>query len=291
MISWPRRRSWLTCSTILPTHASSRLEGGGRKSCWATRTRPRMRGFFLPRGHCTPHRSHWLRCAVTHNVRLKMFHGRGGTVGRGGGSPVFRGLTALPPGTVDGRDQDHRAGRGDLAEVRLGPAGRAHPRGDGLWRHVGFDQRLALFAGIWRRSAVPTGDGTSRLGGLARVSRPGSRRRRAVQPVSHRHAGHRARERELRVPTCVPQARGWNHGRDPCHSVGVRVDPDPPDAARVAGGGHRAAVRGHHAGWARGASAHGEHLAVLRRSAGQGGDGLREGRPHGRAPLREPTRW
>jgi len=36
-------------------------------------------------------------------VELILFHGRGGTVGRGGGSPVFRAVTALPPGTVDGR--------------------------------------------------------------------------------------------------------------------------------------------------------------------------------------------
>jgi phosphoenolpyruvate carboxylase len=36
-------------------------------------------------------------------VTLTLFHGRCGSVGRGGGSPVARALAALPAGTVDGR--------------------------------------------------------------------------------------------------------------------------------------------------------------------------------------------
>jgi len=43
------------------------------------------------------------QCASLHGIELTFFHGKGGTVGRGGNPSVYRAIMSHPPGTINGR--------------------------------------------------------------------------------------------------------------------------------------------------------------------------------------------
>jgi hypothetical protein len=139
--------------------------------------------------------------AAERSVRLTIFHGRGGALGRGGG-PANRAVMAQAPGSVSGRfkvtEQGEvifaRYGNSTLARRhRAGDVGRApdvHARGTGAHRGG--------------RNPLPRARGHARRGCSLGI-RPARRERRVRRVLRGGDTGARARSAAPRIPSGKPR--------------------------------------------------------------------------------------
>ena len=220
------------------------------------------------------------RVAAEHGIALTLFHGRGGSVARGGG-PAGRAIRAQPPGTVRGRFRVTE--QGETIASRYADPDLAH-------RHLEQIVSAVLLASADTRARrdparVARGHGRD-VGGRPRRL-PRARRDAGLPRVLARRDAHRRDQPPAPRLAAGGAARRRPHAeRRPRHPLGVLVDAEPLQPARLVRPRHRA-----RAGRARAPAGDVRRMAVLSRAPRQRRDVAPEGRSrHRRAVLRARAR-
>ena len=160
-------------------------------------------------------------------VRMQLFHGRGGAVGRGGGSS-FAAIRAQPRGTVQGRIRITE--QGEVIAAKYGT-----PESAAVNLEAIASATLLASAGDRRgqsAQALPCGDGGNSGRRLPRLSRPRLRDRGLSRLLPADDSDRRDRRAQDRLAPGQPHAVGADRG-SARHSLGVQLGAGASDAARL----------------------------------------------------------
>ena len=224
--------------------------------------------------------------AAKHGIRLRLFHGRGGSVGRGGG-PAGEAVMAQPFGTVDATMKITE--QGEVISDKYSLPALAHDNLEILLAAM-LDATLLHQASRLEPDTLTRWDQVMDVRhDAARRPTGGSSRPGAARVLLRRHPGGRAGPAQRRL-AAVAAAReaGADAGRPARDPVGVRLDPDADGRARLVRAGQRAA-RGARGRLRRGAGRDAA-VGVLHEPARQRRDDAGQDRPADRRVLRRRAR-
>ena len=196
-----RRPSCGSCSAVPLVKRSVRAQGGVQEVMIGYSDSNKDGGFLTSNWELYKAQIKLTRVGKEMGVPIAFFHGRGGSVSRGG-APTGRAIAAQPAGSIQGTDADHRAGRGGVLQVRQPGHGAVPDRAAGRQRRGAHDQVRAR-GGAGAHGRVRRGDG----GALA------ARRRRptgswSTTPTCCPTTRRRARSRRFRSSISAPGRRG-----------------------------------------------------------------------------------